>query len=105
MPRLRDTVNEMQQGLVGVELGGAVYKKRVALAGRGKSGGARTLLVFKQGKHVFFIYGFAKNQRSNIKQKELKVLKLLAKQLLSYDALYINRAINAGELIEVDCDE
>ncbi len=89
---------------MGVELGGAVYKKRVALAGRGKSGGARTLLVFKQGKHVFFIYGFAKNQRSNIKQKELKALKLLAKQLLSYGALYINRAINAGELIEADYD-
>ncbi len=101
---LRDAVNEMQQGLVGVELGGAVYKKRVALAGRGKSGGARILLIFKQGKHVFYIYGFAKNQRSNIKQKELKALKLLAKQLLSYDALYINRAISAGELIEVDCD-
>ena len=40
-------VAEMQQGLIDVSLGGHVFKKRVGLAGRGKSGGVRTLLAFK----------------------------------------------------------
>jgi hypothetical protein len=35
-------VTEMVQGLIDADLGGGVVKKRIALAGRGKSGGART---------------------------------------------------------------
>jgi len=37
---LATAVDEMEQGLVGAQLGGQVYNKRVALAGRGKRGGA-----------------------------------------------------------------
>lgn len=33
-------VAEMEQGLIDADLGGGVVKKRVALPGRGKSGGA-----------------------------------------------------------------
>ena len=40
-------VAEIEQGLVDANLGGHVVKKRVGLAGRGKSGGVRTLLAFK----------------------------------------------------------
>jgi len=38
-------VSEMAAGLVDADLGGGVLKKRVALPGRGKSGGARTLVA------------------------------------------------------------
>ena len=65
-------VAEMNDGLWDVNLGGQVYKKRVALAGRGKSGGARTLVAFKSDDRAFFMYGFSKNQRSNITPKEKK---------------------------------
>ncbi len=54
-------VDEMNDGLWDANLGGQVYKKRVALAGRGKSGGARTLVAFKSHDKAFFMYGFAKN--------------------------------------------
>lgn len=40
-------VTEISQGLVDANLGGHIVKKRVALGGRGKSGGVRTLLAFK----------------------------------------------------------
>lgn len=73
----------MVNGLSDVNLGGDVYKKRVGIANRGKSGGIRTLIAFRKDENVFFIYGFAKNQQANIKVNELKALKLLAKQLLS----------------------
>src|SRR4051794_20062556 len=36
-------VAEMAAGLVGVDLGGHLFKKRVASPGRGKSGGARAV--------------------------------------------------------------
>lgn len=94
-------VEELVQGNADA-LGGHVYKKRVALPGRGKRGGARTLLAFKQDENAFFLYGFAKNQRANIKTDELRALKLLAKELLGYSEQGINKAIKTGALIEVE---
>ena len=58
---LASAVSEMEHGLIDAKLGGQVVKKRVALPGRGKRGGSRTLVAFKQGGKAFFIYGFAKN--------------------------------------------
>ncbi len=81
---LQVAVEEMEDGLIDAELGGHVTKKRVALPGRGKRGGSRTLVVYQQGNKAFFVYGFAKNERANINAKQLKALKLLATQLLGY---------------------
>ncbi len=98
---LRAAVEEMENGLIDAELGGHVIKKRVALPGRGKRGGSRTLVVYQQADKAFFVYGFAKNERANISDKELKALKLLATQLLGYTNPALVKAIEAGELIEV----
>ena len=94
-------VAEISRGLVDANLGGHVVKKRVALGGRGKSGGVRTLLAFKLNDKAFFLYGFAKNQQSNINDKELKALKLLAAKLLAYDSRELAIAITAQELYEI----
>jgi hypothetical protein len=102
---LRSAVTEMKNGLVDANLGGSVYKKRVALQGRGKSGGVRTLLAFKREDKAFFIYGFAKNQKANVKENELKALKLLATQLLGYTDAALTIAVNENELIEIPNDE
>lgn len=99
---LASAVVEMDQGLIDAGLGGQVVKKRVALPGRGKRGGSRTLVAFKEGEKAFFIYGFAKNERANVSEKELKALKLLAKELLSYSAATLAQATAAGELIEIE---
>jgi hypothetical protein len=98
---LRAAIEEMENGLIDAELGGHVAKKRVALPGRGKRGGTRTLVVYQQANKAFFVYGFAKNERANISDKELKALKLLATQLLGYTNPALVKAIEAGELIEV----
>jgi len=98
---LRAAIEEMENGLIDAELGGHVVKKRVALPGRGKRGGTRTLVVYQQANKAFFVYGFAKNERANISDKELKALKLLATQLLGYTNPALVKAIEAGELIEV----
>ena len=98
-------VKEMVNGLIDADLGGHVMKKRVALQGQGKSGGARTLLAFKVGDKAFFMYGFAKNQQDNISAKELKALKAMAKQVLGYTPAQLKVVLNAGEFIEVRHDE
>ena len=102
---LAAAVAEMQQGLIDARLGGQVVKKRVALPGRGKRGSTRTLVAFRQGDKAFFVYGFAKNQRGNINDKELRALKLLAIELLNYPAASLARAMKAGELIEIEVND
>ena len=101
---LLKAVKEMENGLIDARLGGDVIKKRVALPGHGKRGSSRTLVVYRQADKAFFVYGFAKNERANINAKELKALKLLARQLLSYSRVALVKAIRAGELIEVHQD-
>ena len=101
---MRAAVDEMVRGLIDADLGGHVVKKRVALPGRGKSGGVRTLLAYKIGNKAFFVYGFAKNARANISADELKALKFLAKELLNYSDKALTEAIKHGALIEVEND-
>lgn len=36
------------------DLGGGVIKKRLPRQGKGKSGGIRTVIFYKQGRHLFF---------------------------------------------------
>lgn len=98
---LQDAILEMEGGLVDGELGGHVYKKRAAIHDQGKRGGLRTIVAFKMGDKSFFMFGFAKNQRENISAKELKALKLMAKELLGYSNLQLNKAVKSGELIKV----
>ena len=94
-------VKEMEQGLVDADLGGSVYKKRVPIQGRGKRGGARTLLAFRMGERAFFIFGFAKSRQANISPKEEQAIKLLATQFLGYTEHALNKALAAGELVEI----
>ncbi len=99
---LASAVIEMEKGLIDAKLGGQFVKKRVALPGRGKRGSTRTLVAFRQGNKAFFIYGFAKNERANISDKELRSLKMLAKELMSYTAAALTKAMKAGELIKIE---
>lgn len=98
---LKLAIAEMQQGLVDADLGANVYKKRVPLLGHGKSGSLRTLIAFQVDNKAFFIYGFSKSTRSNISVKEMKSLKLLAKELLNYSEEKLKKAIDSGSIEEV----
>ena len=102
---LRAVIREMERGQTGVNLGGHVYKKRVALGSRGKSAGARTFIVYRVADTAFFADGFTKSDRLNIGNKELKALKNLASTLLGYSSRDIDHFKDAGELIEVDDNE
>lgn len=99
--RLWQAVDEMVAGLIDAELGGRVYKKRVRLPGRGKSGGARTIVATNRDDRWFFVFGFEKNERANIDAHELEALQKVADALLGMDAVRLDRAVDEGELLEI----
>ena len=103
-PGLCTAVREMTQGLYDADLGGGLFKKRIARPGQGKSGGFRTLVATNRGTRWVFVFGFPKNERSNIDKDEEEALKKLAAHLLSLTTQAIGKAQRAGELMEVDCD-
>jgi hypothetical protein len=94
-------VVEMAQGLIDADLGGGVVKKRVGLSGRGKRGGARTLVATNKGNRWFFVYGFEKNDRANLSDDELEALKELAEQLLARTGKQLAEALNDETLSEI----
>lgn len=94
---------EIEAGRVDADLGGGVVKQRVARDGEGRSGGFRTIVLFRVGTSLFFIRGFAKNERDNITPVELTLLKQASAVTLSLPPAAIQKAIAAGEIIEIDC--
>lgn len=98
-------VNEMLQGLIDADLGGGVVKKRVGLAGRGKRGGARTLIATNKEDRWFFVFGFEKNERANIADDELAALQDIATELLAQTGQQLDEAIQDGSLQEICNDD
>ena len=70
---LCNAVKEMEDGLTDADLGGFLYKKRVARPGGGKSGGYRTILSARIGQRYVFLHGFAKKDKANIALTELRL--------------------------------
>ena len=99
------SIDSAERGLTDADLGGGVIKQRIARRGGGKSGGFRAVILFKAGARAVFVYGFAKNERDNIGDDELAAFRKLAGELLAYDDKAIGKAIAAGVLTEVMCDE
>ena len=97
-------VEEMTAGLIDADLGGGVVKKRVGLAGRGKRGGARTLVATNKGSRWFFVFGFEKNERDNISDDELQALQDFAADWLQRTVAQLDEAVADGALLEISDD-
>jgi len=99
---LKDIVkNILEKGQADADLGGGVYKVRVARQGEGKSGGFRVLVFFRIGERTFFRYAFAKSAQGNISQKELKTMKRQAKAFFAQTEEQIAKQIANETLFEV----
>lgn len=98
-------VTEMESGLIDADLGGSLYKKRVARPGSGKSGGYRTLLSARIGGRYVFLHGFSKNDKANITQDERRALQYAGKVFLELPAEALSKALQTGVLLEVHCEQ
>lgn len=94
-----------RRGLIDADLGGGVIKQRVPRKGGGRSGGLRTIVLFRKGNRAFFVYGFAKSARKNLRRDELVVFRKLAGEYLALDRDELASAQAAGAIIEVECDD
>lgn len=102
---LLQAIEQMQQGQYEAGLGGFLYKKRIAIDGKGKRGSLRSIVAFKKEDKAFFVYGYAKNSIENITEAELEALKELAKIYFSYSTTSINNAVKSKKFIEVTNNE
>lgn len=98
-------VREIEAGLVDADLGGHLFKKRIASPGSGKRGGYRTLLSMRLGDRAIFLHGFAKNVKENITRDEAGALRYTGRVLLDLPQSSLDAALAAGILIEVSCNE
>jgi len=98
---LREAVQRAESGLVDADLGGHVIKQRVARAGQGKSGGYRTLILFRQGDRAVFAFGFAKSAQANISKADLALLRDAAAEALRWNQEELDRLVASGALTEV----
>jgi hypothetical protein len=102
---LRGVIDQLVQGLVNVDLGGGLVKKRVARSGQGKRGGYRTLLAFKRGERAVFIFGFSKNDRENIDNDEKHIYKKLCRIYLEATEKQLEVMCDDKKLFEINYEE
>lgn len=103
--KLCEAVANAEQGMIDADYGGGVIKQRIARANEGKSGGYRSIILFRKGDRAFFIYGFAKSEQDNIDESDERDFKELAKALLAATDLDLEKLVAGGKFVEVKCDD
>jgi hypothetical protein len=93
-------IETAKRGLIDADLGGGLIKQRVARPGQGKRGGFRMLIGFRSDRAIF-LFGFAKNERENIDDKQLTTLREIVASWFAADDKKIAQALKDGLLIEV----
>jgi hypothetical protein len=93
---------DLESGLFSANLGGNLYKVRIASQSSGKNSGFRTIIAYRKDDRLLYLYGFAKNERDNIDSMELESLKKLSKDYLSLSLSELERAIKMGILLELE---
>ena len=98
-------IRQAEKGLVDADLGGGVIKQRLARKGQGKSGGYRSIVLFRRAERAFFVYGFAKSDQDNIPRNELQAFRTLASEMLAFDDEALAAAVESGTITEVTYNE
>jgi hypothetical protein len=101
---LKAAIKEMREGIIHASLGGNVYKQRVALEGRGKSGGSRVIVAANLRDRWVFVHCYPKNVKDNISHDEETAFKEFARIYLNLSEEIIQTAVERG-ILEVLYDD
>ena len=101
---LCEAVGRAETGLVDADLGGGLLKQRVARPGAGRSGGYRTILIFRSSVRAVFVFGFAKSDRANLTAQEEAVYRAAVKLVLAFSKDQLDAEVASGRTMEVQCD-
>lgn len=102
---LKEAIERAERGIIDADLGGGLIKQRVARPGEGRSGGFRMIVAYRTEERAFFLFGFAKNERENIEDDELRTFRDIAAQFLKNDDAVLDAAVSEGRLQEIDNGE
>ncbi|WP_238474122.1 type II toxin-antitoxin system RelE/ParE family toxin [Altericroceibacterium spongiae] len=102
---LADAVHRAESGLIDADPGSGLIKQRISRQGGGKSGGYRSILIFRSGERAIFVFAFAKSDKANLSAAELKVYRKAASIMTELGDDEIETEVNAGRLVEVKDDE
>lgn len=102
---LREAIVRAERGQIDADLGGGVVKQRIARPGQGRSGGFRSIILFRTGERAFFVFGFAKSDRDNIDREELDAFRKMAHHVLALTDDQLARLIASGQFMEIGNDD
>ena len=102
---LLESIDNLEKGLSVADLGGSLFKIRLKRAGKGKSSGFRTIVVYKKEEKAVFLYGFDKNEKSNINKTELQYFKKLGSDFLALEAKQVIDSIEKQILFGLEVEE
>ena len=94
-------IDDMQNNLSSVNLGGGLYKVRVASENLGKSSAYRTIVVYRENDRAIMVYGFMKKEKENLSSDELKSFKTLSKDILKLNEEELIRAISKNVFVNI----
>lgn len=99
---IREAVARAERGLIDADLGGGVIKQRIPRPNEGRSGGFRSVVLYRAEEKAFFVHGFAKKDQENISASELEDFRELGQILLSSSDEEIQLLLQADSLKEVN---
>ncbi|NUU00971.1 type II toxin-antitoxin system RelE/ParE family toxin [Herbaspirillum robiniae] len=91
---LRAAVGQLIKGQ-GEDLGGGVWKKRL------HRNADRAIVLARSGGHFFFVFLFAKSDRSNIRRDELQAFRRLSDAYAKLDRHRLDLLVEQGVLLEI----
>lgn len=94
---INQAINEVVNGNC-IPLGHKLFKTRIASMHRGKRGAYRSIIYYRSGDLMVFLYLFAKNAHENITLKELKELIEFARLYDTMQIQSIEKAIKEERL-------
>ncbi len=99
--RLLKAIEDLENNLSSVNLGGGLFKVRVASDKSGKSGAYRTIIVYRKDDRAVMVYGFMKKEQENLSAEELKSFKTLSKDILRLSDEALEKAIAKNVFVEI----
>ena len=93
---LSEAVHNAGLGLIDADLGGGLIKQRIARPGQGKSGGYRSMVLFRKGERAFFVFGFAKCDMDNVEDDEIEYFKKMAHEVLALNDAQLSSLVGKG---------
>jgi len=101
LEKLLEVIDRLDKELGTVDLGSNVYKVRIA-KNKGKSGGYRTILIYKKDFRCLFVYGFGKNEQDNIPKKQLEDFKKYSQIFLNFSEEDLKGMLDEGFIFPLE---